>query len=77
MSSDRNLPLMRAKESYDEKPPTVPTPTCWHQPHHHRRRGGMRMASQLTKEMTTMGINMRNITNQNLVMQKLLMQMQG
>lgn len=46
-----------------------------HRPHHQHQRGGT--TARLMREVGKMAENMRNITQQNAIMQQLLMQIHG
>lgn len=74
ISSDHDVPPRRIRENANEASP-VAASAHKRRPHHHHKRGGIQLATQLTKEIATMAANMRSITNQNLAMQELLMQM--
>lgn len=76
MSSHSDGPLRRVSKNNDKVPhEATVAPAGRRQPHHHHRCGGMRIATQLTREMASLVSNMRNITNQIMTIQELLMQM--
>lgn len=45
----------------------------YHRPHHQHRQCEMRIATYLTKEVASMATKMRNITQQNALIQQFLM----
>lgn len=75
MSCDHDILPSRMRDANEAQP--TATPAAQHLPHHHHKHGGIWMDVQLIREVAAMITNIRNITNQNLAMQKLLMQMQG